>query len=215
MKTILTILPIFISIVFLVSCEYEDDFSFMSDARGNFFSEEVYLNNDLCRDMSNTTGACTLQIPSTGALKYLVAARPYGYRITFVCSKKINFEFSRQVSEMETLEFEIPDKHFKNEQSFTCIGEIFPEDRKEAVSAKFETRIKVFNPHLIKMDKPVSRVEDNKKYIVLGKYSLHGRICNLEECIYTHKEVYKEVNLNGPIFVRNESASGRLSYADI
>jgi hypothetical protein len=199
---------------FLVSCEYEDDFQFMSDARGNLFSEEVYLNNDLCRDMSNTTGACTLQIPSTAPLKYLIAARPYSYRLTLVCSKKISFELTRQVKEMEVLEFAIPNSNFENETSFTCIGEIFPEDRIQAVSAKFETRIKVFNPNLIRLDKPSVRSENNKKYIVLGKYSLHARICDLEECVYTHKEVYKEVNLKTPLFVRNESASHRINYAD-
>lgn len=216
MTTLLKNLFIAAIIIFLFSlmnsCKYEDDFSFVSDSRAGLFSEEVYINNFLCQDMSKTVGACTLQIASNAPLTYRIAPRPYAYRLTLVCSSKINFQLSREVKEMELLEFQIPNDKFDTQSSFTCIGEVFPQDRDEAVSIKFETRIKIHKPNLILLDKPFIQNKDGKDYIVFGKYALHGRVCSKIKCGWIKKKPYIEVPFPNIISIRSESASGRTNY---
>lgn len=200
-------------ILLLTSCQYEDDFTFMSDARANYFSEEVTVNNYLCKDITGAPGACSIQIPNNLDLTLKLAPRPYEYRVTITCSSKLGFEVNTTVLENTERLITIPKDKIAAIDSFTCIGEVFPQDRPEAVSMKFEVRTKVYNAELIKLDEPrIDISSKGKADILVGIYAKHTKVCNSTDCEFVQEKYRFKSKLRQVRYIKAESASGRLAY---
>ncbi len=88
----------------------------------------------------------------------------------------------------DPFDWEIPPGNFLSVRSFTCNGEIHPEDRVNSVSAKWHLRALIYDA--VYTPREVMYHRDGK--LILGKHAKHSRVCHDGKCkIYKKKTVVK------------------------
>lgn len=128
------------------SCQpikYQADLGFLNSAQANSPEYLVKINGKYCKDMDGQIGLCAKRIKSNEKIRFIMDKRAYSYRLNVGCSSLVDFNLSVDVLENAVFEFSIDPEAFKEAKSFTCIGEIFPQDRKEEISAFWHTRFVV------------------------------------------------------------------------
>jgi hypothetical protein len=131
----------------LVACStlpYQDDTGFLVSAQANSPEFPVYIGGSVCKDMDGNPGLCSKRIKSTDDVKIHFDAQSYSYNLTVSCTNPIVVP-SVSVAENQAYDLVIPNAEFSGPGllSFVCIGEVFPQDRTQPLSAKFEVRIVV------------------------------------------------------------------------
>jgi hypothetical protein len=146
MKSTLAILSVFLLSLFACqSLKYKSDIGFLNSAQANSPEYLVKINGKFCKDIDGMIGLCAKRIKSNEKITFVLDKRPYSYRVNVECSSLVDFSLSIDVLANSSFEFEITPDKFPEAKTFTCIGEVFPQDREEEVSAFWHTRFVVYD----------------------------------------------------------------------
>jgi len=184
MKAIIILIFMF---AMLASCrsgsvKYENDSNFLNSAQANSMEFPIKIKGKVCLDLEGVTGLCSTRIDSSEDFVMAIDPQEYSYRYKLTCSREINFDVSEDVIAGSPKKIVIPKLNMIGVKSFICIGEVFPADRKEEVSAKWEVRVKIYDVKYQKRESIYETTNGKKKLIVLGKNALYSRICYVDEC---------------------------------
>lgn len=158
----------------LTSCQsinYEADFGFLNSAQANSMEYFTLVNGSPCKDMDGKIGLCAKRIKSDQALQFKMDAKEYSYRFNLTCTSSLNADFSIDVEKGKVYEFSIPSDKFSNVRSFTCIGEIFPHDRDQEVSANWSVRVIVVDSEYLERELVYKTTRKGKEFLVFGKHA--------------------------------------------
>lgn len=204
-----------IMLMLITSCEYKADLGFLNSAQANYPDYLAQINGKFCVDMDGISGLCGKRIATNQDLIFKLQPKPYQYRIQFICSSKINADFSTTVNKDEEFSWKLESEVFNQQKSFTCISEIFPLDREEEVSSKFEVRVKVYDEEYIPMDKIRSSKKNGKTALTFGKHAKFTKVCVDNECRDYKQKTYIKINPEKEYFIWTESELMRNSYFGI
>ena len=218
-KNIVIVALFFISILFSFSCQtikYLDDLGFSVSAMANSPEWPVYINGKFCRDIDGIMGLCSKRVKSNESVSIKFEKQSYDYRVHLQCSKDTGIDFSVDVPKINLLPYEyvIKPEQFSTLRSFTCIGEIFPGDRTEPTSAKFEIRIMVVDASYAVREIMNLYKYKGKDYLLLGQHAKYS-------IVYDHKNgkeirrTYKQetmVQIDDPSNVRALSESFSMRF---
>lgn len=203
MKIIFLVFVLLISACACKGIRYSSDLGFLNSAQANSPEYLVKINGSFCKDMDGSIGLCAKRIKSESEISFKLDPRPYSYRLNVSCTSSVNFNLSVDVEKNQSFSFKIPPEAFNGLLSFTCIGEVFPNDREESVSAFWHSRFVVFDKNYQAREQIYTRGE----YLILGqnaKYSLIN-----EEIQVKNKAVYK---IEEPTKAYSESQLMRFNY---
>jgi len=168
----------FMLLVACASFKYQDDFSFGVSAQADSPEFPVYINGKMCLDTDNIPGLCSKRISSNEALIIRLDARTYSYSLQLACTRELNESQSFHVESGKSFEYAIKPEKFTNLKSFTCIGEVFPDDRSQPLSAKWEVRVKVVDKDYVNRETAYFRSEKGRRFLVMGA---HARTVNVQD----------------------------------
>ena len=154
------------------SFEYEADRGFIPASSANSPEFLVMVDGYYCVDISGKGGLCSTRIRRLKDSVIEILPQSYSYKLHFLCSKSLDFEFSQDVKKEEKNTIRIPQQKYSNVDTFVCIGEVFPDDREDKVSASFEIRYRVLANDYVEADE--IKYKDNTFF--LGRYSLYSKI---------------------------------------
>jgi hypothetical protein len=165
---------IFFTLLALMACTtlpYKDDTGFLVSAQANSPEFPVYINGTLCKDLDGNPGLCSKRIGSTDDIKLHFDAQAYAYDLTVSCSSPITVQ-GASVASGQAFDLTISNAQMQGQLSFVCIGEVFPQDRSQAVSAKWEIRIVVRDANYVAREGIyVGQDSDGNPAIILGQYA--------------------------------------------
>lgn len=193
-------------ILIIISCSsinYKPDTGFLNSAQANSLEYLVRVNGTICKDMDNNIGLCAKKLASDEKLNFSMDARGYAYRFNLRCTRAIDSDFSIDVERDQPLKFSIEPLRFHEVKSFTCIGEIFPHDRDQEISANWSLRVVVYDENYL----PREIIYRRGDHIVFGQ---HARYVNLNGKRYKKKPVIKFKEKI--YFAYSESERMRLNY---
>ena len=205
---LLGILFVWVGTMGMSSCSsipYKDDVSFLNSSQSGSYEYPAYVAGKVCKDMDGNIGACVKQVSGNKAVNFVIDPQSYSYTLQFKCSK-IGVSWDKDVPAGQRFPWSLPPESFSKEVSFTCEGEVFPHDRPNSDSAKFQIRILVVDPSYNKRE--VIHVVEG--YLVLGQYAKFSRVCYSNQ---TCKRYKKEtaVKEKGVVFAYSESERMRFN----
>lgn len=192
--------------LFFISCsciKYAPDTEFKNSSQANSFEYLVRINGEVCKDITGKVGACAIGVKSEEKIDFSFDSRPYGYRLKVECSSAQGFEEIFDVAKDMPFSFNI----VPSVKQFSCIGEIFPVDRKQSISAKWYARLLVQDSDYEKRETPYVYTDKKKKYLVMGS---HSKYLNIDGKDLDEKTVTLLKNDNVKAY--SESEMGRFNY---
>lgn len=130
----------------------------------------VYVNGKLCKDTDGIPGLCSKRIRSNEDVLLHFDPLPYAWHMTLDCGNVGPFPPIQEVANAAH-EILITRAQFVSFKSFTCIGEIFPEDRPQPLSAKWELRAKIVDAQYEAREQITEETKDGRTYLVLGQFA--------------------------------------------
>jgi hypothetical protein len=166
---------VFLGVVLLLGActtlAYKDDIGFLVSAQAGSSEFPVYLNGKLCRDMEGLPGLCAKRLKSTEPLTFSFDAQSYSYSLNIRCTQGVDTIPPATVPSGEQYSFTLKAEAFAQFRSFTCIGEIFPQDRDSPISSQFEVRFSVVDARYLPREAIYLRDKDGKTGLVLGAHA--------------------------------------------
>jgi hypothetical protein len=211
-------IALFFSISFLFFCScvnipYEDDKGFLNSAQANSFEFLVYANGKVCKDMDDQVGLCSKRIKNNDNLEFKIDPLEYAYRLNVTCTKELNANFTRDYPEKTTIKFSITPAQYQSVKTFVCIGEIFPTDRPDEISFKWQIRVEITDQKYLGREQIFIQKKGKQSYLVLGqnarlsKVSYNGKIHSYKNDAIVHiPEDAKDLKAS------SESYMGRFNY---
>jgi len=192
--------------------KYESDVGFLNSAQANSMEFPIKIKGKVCLDLEGVTGLCSTRMKSDEDFVMVIDPQEYSYRYTLTCSKEANADRTIDVAANIETKVVIPKANLVGMKSFICIGEIFPAERQQEVSAKWEVRVKIQDAQYQARESIYETVSGKNTVIVLGKNALYSRVCYGTACKnYTKATtVVKEDKKN--LVVYSESASMRFNF---
>ena len=187
--------------------KYEDDIGFLNSAQANSMEYMIQVDGFVCKDVEGKIGACTKRVKSKNDIVLEQDPRPYGYRLEIKCTSGTNIDFAVDVLPNTKWVYKIDRAKFSTFKSFSCQGEIFPDDRSNPISALWQVRFIVVDS-AYKPRETMYYAE--KKYVVLGKHAKHSRVCFNGECENHHKDTVVETGKLAQAW--SESELMRINY---
>lgn len=203
MKIISLFFVVMISACACKGINYRPDVGFLNSAQANSPEYLVKINGSFCKDMDGSIGLCAKRIKSESDISFKLDPRPYSYRLNVNCTSTVNFHLSVDVEKDLSYSFKIPASAYDGLLSFTCVGEVFPSDREESVSAFWHTRFVVIDKNYQEREQIYQRDE----YLILGQNAKHSLIN--EEIQVKNKAAFKVKN---PVKAYSESQLMRFNY---
>lgn len=197
-----------ILITITVSCtgmKYQNDIGFLNSAQANSMEYFVRINDKPCVDMDEKVGLCAKRVKTNENLVFKMMAREYGYRFNLKCSSDIDSNLSVDIKKETPYSFQIDAEKFSHTRSFTCIGEVFPHDRKQEISASWHVRVLTVDKDYTEREKVQEIKSKGKTYLVMGK---HARYVHHDGKIEKKKPVIEK----GSGFAFSESEMMRFNY---
>jgi len=156
------------------SLPYESDSGFLNSAQANSSEWMVRVDGLVCKDLDGLVGACSKRVKSKTDIKVHHDPRPYSYRVAMRCTEGTGIDFSIDVLENQPWGYTIRHDKFKGFRSFTCQGEVFPNDRDNAISALWQIRFLVVDQDYKKRES----VYFSNDQLVMGKHARYTTICD-------------------------------------
>ncbi len=158
----------------LASCNslpYKDDVGFLVSAQANSPEFPVYINGKLCTDMEGFVGLCSKRIRSTEDVTFKFDPQSYPYLLTVSCTQGVTPVPPATVPAGDRFTFTIKAEDFSQFRSFTCIGEVGPQDRSPPISAKFRVTFVVVDSEYVQRERIYLKKDGKKNYVVLGQHA--------------------------------------------
>lgn len=178
----------FVLFILLSACqsiEYASDAMFFNSAQANSFEYLVRVNGKPCKDMDGRVGLCAKRLSTKENLVFTQDARPYSYQVFIQCSKGL-VDQTFSVGKNKPFSMTIYADQIK-EKSFTCIGEVIPNDRAE-VSALWSVRVMVYDGDYIPRETIYIQAAKGKEALILGRYA---RFTNIGDQVADKKTAVK------------------------
>lgn len=153
------------------SLPYKDDTGFLVSAQAGSAEFPISINGKLCSDMDGEVGLCAKRVSSTEDITFSFMAQPYGWNLVTTCSTGVTQPLPATVEPGKAYSFTMKSSDFSRFRSFSCMGEIKPQDRGEPVSALFEVRFSVYHSKYVQRESIFITDDNGKKFLVLGKYA--------------------------------------------
>lgn len=188
------------------SIKYEDDVNFLNSAQANAFEWMVMVDGKVCKDLDGEVGACTKRIKSDHSPTLKHDSRPYAYQVQLKCSQGSGVEdFSQDVEANKSWSYKIEASKI-TATSFTCIGEAFPQDRDNKLSAKWQVRFLVYDVEYERRE----ILQGDSRGFLFGRFAKHAKACSSSGC----KNFYKTtaVKFKNGIKAYSESELMRFNY---
>lgn len=198
---------LFLLIILVCSCQsikYEDDLGFLNSAQAGNPEFLVKVNRKPCIDMDKKVGLCAKRIRSNETIVLSHEARPYSYMFELTCTKSIDSNQTINVDVNEPLEITILPQAFNHKTQFTCVGEVFPDDRK-LVSSKWHIRFVLVDEKFREREAIYLKKKTGKEHVVFGKYALFSTMGGK-----TLKKKTAQKYTGGPVY--SESRLMRFNY---
>jgi hypothetical protein len=163
-----------ILVLILVACttiKYQDDTGYLNSAQAESPEFPVYLNGKVCKDTDNQPGLCSKKIQSNSILSIEIPALPYSYKLDLACTKSLDESKIYDVEANTKFIRLIPPEKFASVKSFICIGEIFPKDRPEQISALWEVRVKISDKAYTPRESIYLTKKHGFVFLVMGEYA--------------------------------------------
>lgn len=214
MRNLISLLIVIICFVGCASCEYKPDVA-INNAQAGDPSFPVIIQakniNEICKDSQGKVGLCSFRVyrDSDPGITIKVIERPYSYNFKMSCADQLGFPpIDYPVVKDKPYSVTIPNKLFVNiEKTFTCNGELYPNDR-ETASILFRFHISLVKADFQELETPI-RIQD---VISLGEHALYS-ICGDSAGIKTfHKKTYFEDKEKKYKWCMVESQSGRTAF---
>lgn len=212
-----------ILILLFISCSsprYKEDYGYLNSSQANSPEYPVYINNRLCLDLDKRPGLCAVRIRSDRSIEIKIDPQLYSYRLQLVCSKGTEIDKSFDVKEQTDFAYTIDNSSFSKLRSFTCIGEVFPTDRLESVSAKFEIRFIVYDGNYISREAMYFLKTGDSSVVNIGGYSRTAIVYyyNYKLKKYRLMQINKEDIITIPsdrFYLYSESSNMRFNYLEV
>jgi hypothetical protein len=198
--------------ILLVGCNslpYKSDAGFLNSAQANSNEALVMVNGSVCKDMDGRPGACLKQVSSEEDIVILLHARPYSYKLDVRCSTPLGISFPVSVPKDDSFDFTISKEVMEPFLSFTCKGEIFPDDRDQQISMSWHLRIVIYDAKYRKREVMYKTERSGKKYLVLGSHAKYAYVCDDKGCKDYKKKTI--VRIHGEPVAWSESEVMRLN----
>lgn len=190
--------------------KYIPDLHYVSPAAANSPELLVLLNGVVCADLSGAPGLCALRAVEGSTINLQIPGQAYAYDLSLVCSDSTGFTQKLSSLSENILSIPLAVPSLAVTKSFTCIGELFPSDRPQPISSRFEFRVKIVAADYQALERP--HYQDG--FLVLGSHSLHAYVQDSGVWQYYHKVPdVKVIDPTAPCIV--ESASGRRTYCEV
>lgn len=188
-----------------------DDSAFLSPSLANSPEETIVVNGHPCIDLEGLPGICSLRAVEGSTIDLTLPGKPYPLQLSISCSEAAKFDKEISVSEGTPTKVSIPVPLLSVTKSFTCIGEVYPQDRSQQISLKFEVRVKIIDKKYEALETPRIIKAGDTTFVVVGKYALHTFVKDKNVWTYYFKSPIVKVS-GGKIIVVSESLSGRKSF---
>jgi hypothetical protein len=213
-RTLLLLLFIFLNFA-CVKIPYHDDKGFLNSAQANSFEFLVYVNGRVCKDMDGIVGMCSKRLKSTDSIEFKIEPLDYAYRVKVTCSKELGVNFTRDYPANTHVTFTITADDYQEVKTFVCIGELFPTDRPEEISFKWQIRVEVIDAKYLKREEIFVQETEGGRYLVLGQNARLSKVY-INGKFYEHKEkaIVKlpKKSVEAEVKAMSESYMGRFNY---
>lgn len=188
------------------SIKYEDDIGFLNSAQANSMEWMVTIDGRVCKDLDGLIGACTKRIKSNQSPVLKHDSRPYAYQVHVVCSKGTGIDFSQDVEANKTWTYTIDAEAVKDFKSFSCVGEIFPQDRANSISMLWQIRFVVVDVAYQRRE----ILQGDSRGFLFGRHAKYAKACGRSGCKSFSKTT--AVKFKNGIRAYSESEQGRFNY---
>lgn len=175
-RAILTVVGALAALTFTAcqSLPFKDDFGYLVSAQANSHEFPVYINGRLCTDTDGYVGLCAKRVKSTEDIVFRFDPQQYAWLMTVKCTTGVRPVLPGNVEPNKPYTFTIKADDFKEFRSFTCTGEVSPQDREEAISAKWQVRVVVVDSEYEPRERIYTTTSNGKSYLVLGQFARHS-----------------------------------------
>ncbi len=156
--------------------KYRNDFGFLVSAQANSPEFPVRLNGSLCVDSDRRPGLCAKRVRSSETIRISFEPQTYAYLVTLTCTSGVKVPPPGNVIAGEPFSFTLSPDDFREFKSFTCIGEISPQDREAPVSASFRAHFVVVDANYAEREAAYLTARNGKTYLVLGQFARSARV---------------------------------------
>lgn len=209
------LIPLLLAVVMVIlSCSslpYSDDVGFLVSAQANSPEAPIYLNGAACKDMDGNPGLCSKRIRSTDTLVIHFDPLSYGYNLQVSCSSPIVVP-GATVPAGQPFDLSITPAQMAGRLSFICIGEIFPQDRTQPSSSKWEIRIVVSDVNYVSREQMNLIRKGNTDYLILGKYARTSWVYDGKSWKQYKKKTIVPLKDASKAMAMSESYSSRWNY---
>lgn len=215
-KLTLFLFPLFfITIGTSCSCiniPYHADEGFLNSAQANSFEFLVYVNNKPCKDMDGLIGLCSKRIKSNENVEFKIDPLQYSYRLNVTCTKELQYNFTKDYPANAVQKFIIPSAQYQGLKTFVCIGEIFPTDRPEEISFKWQIRVEITDQKYAYREQIYKMKKGLFNYLVFGQNAKYSRAFYKGKWHYHKNRAWIMIPRNVEIIASSESEMGRFNY---
>lgn len=180
--------------------KYEADIGFLNSAQANSYEYPIKVAGNECKDMDGRFGACVKQHRSDRDLGFRIDPQNYSYRLVVNCSSAIDSDFTVDVERERAYSWAIAWQKFSTVRSFTCIGEIFPQDRDNSLSGKWHVRVLIHDGEYSRRENIYYR----DGHLVLGKHAKHSMVCHDGKCERHHEKTVVKTPRNSFAYSESE-----------
>jgi hypothetical protein len=161
--------------------------------------------------MDGNPGLCSKRIRSGDTLALRFDPQPYAYDLAVSCSRPMQVP-GASIPKDQPFELRIEPAQMAGLLSFVCIGEIFPQDRDQQVSSKWEVRIVVTDKAYVSREAITPIEKDGKHYLVLGQYARSAWVFDGKRWKHHSKDTVVEVPDPSRAQAVSESLAMRYNY---
>jgi len=148
-----------------------DEFTFISSGMANTPEYPVHINGEWCKNIKGELGGCYLRVKRDKPTIIKLLPQEYAFTLTIKCSAKIKFTaYENGVDFPKDTPVTVTITDYQAQNSFICLGRIYPQDRGEPISAFFEVRMRIKDPNY----SPREAIHNTGGYQIFGKYSLYS-----------------------------------------
>lgn len=194
------------------SLPYREDVGFLVASQAGSPEYPTYLNGKLCTDMEGYVGACAKRVRSREPITFKFDPQPYNYTLVVKCTQGVVIPPGFDVEAGREFSFQLKPEDFSQFKSFTCIGEVSPQDRDKPVSGQFHIRFIVIDAAYTAREVAYLTSRKGKNYLVLGQYARSAWVYDTEWRHYDKRTVVEVGQDTANVKAYSESYAMRFNY---
>lgn len=191
---------------------YKNDTGFLNSAQANSFEFLVYINGKPCKDMDGLIGLCSKRIKNNENIEFSIDPLQYPYRLSLICTKELQFNFTKDYPADMANKFIITPIQYQGLKTFVCIGEIFPADRPEEISSKWQIRVEIVDQKYSNREEIYKIKKKWFTYLVFGQNAKYAKAYYYDRWHYYKKNTMVIIPSDENILASSESDTGRFNY---